>query len=86
MPKVQLNITGKPAAVSLFPLRGLDHKQLRKQPAPTTVGELEKLLAKLPKDLPIKQGFDDGTKLVWFNVGTPTECLEFEDNDGCWDE
>jgi len=64
----------------------MTHVELRTQPACMTVGELADLLAKLPAELPVGAGFEDGVKLVWFNVGQPTENLQFEDNDGCWDE
>lgn len=52
-----------------------------------TVEQLIKELQKLPGGLPIKQGFCDGVVPVVFNN---SRChkphLEFEENDGTWDD
>ncbi len=62
--------------------RGDDH------PYAETVEELIYLLQKLPGDLPIKQGFNNGCTLIVFNVSEEDAHLEVmeveEDDDDSW--
>lgn len=48
-----------------------------------TVGKLVEYLQTLPKSLPIKQGFNDGTVPIVFNehVSWSSRFLEFKDSD-----
>lgn len=62
-----------------------DGKYLKGISAVMTVGEMKKLISKLPADLPIRVGMDNGVKPVWFNVGKPDEHMAFEENDETWD-
>ncbi len=65
---------------------GFNWRELHRQPAPENVGSLIEILQKLPKDLPVNHGFEEGVKLVWFNVGRPNEYVGFEENDGTYDD
>lgn len=58
-------------------------KALKEIPSVMTVGDLKKLLAKMPDALPLAGG--EGYKPVWFNVGQKSEHLSMEPNDGTWD-
>jgi len=49
-------------------------------PKAYTVGELKEILAELPDDLRIKQGFEDGVKLIIYNHGFNPH-LELEEID-----
>jgi hypothetical protein len=51
-----------------------------------TVGELVEVLTQLPVDLPLRQGFNDGGQITWFNVGQESECLEIDEADDPDDE
>jgi hypothetical protein len=50
----------------------------------STVGELRELLLNYPDKLPLFG--DEGAQLIWFNVGSDSEHLCIESNDGDWDE
>jgi hypothetical protein len=50
-----------------------------------TVRELIEQLERLPEDLPINQGFEEGVVPVVFHVANDdTHVLQFEGNDGTW--
>jgi hypothetical protein len=51
------------------------------------VGSLIDELAKLPRDMPIGTGFDEGVKPVVFNESDDgVGVLSLEENDGTWDD
>ena len=55
-------------------------------PACYTVGDVMAVLEKLPKDLPVDGSFENGIKPVVFNRHDPDVHLNFQDNDGTWDD
>ena len=62
--------------------KAMDWKKLPKDIPPCyTVGELAAELAKLPQELEIKLGFEDGVKPVVYNVKYGNRHLSFEENE-----
>lgn len=73
-----------PPLISIYAKRPLkEHEKISSHIG--TVGDLKKVLAKYPDDLPLQE--DEGYLLVWFNVGKAEpngECLGIEVDDGTW--